>query len=32
LFFRITEDMAVFEGKKVIVSLFDGGEMEDVIE
>ena len=32
LFFCIIEKMTVFEGKKVVVSLLDGTEIECVIE
>jgi len=32
LFFRIVEKMTVFEGKRVIVSLLDGTEIEVIIE
>ncbi|RBP35550.1 recombinase family protein [Garciella nitratireducens] len=32
LFFSITEKMTVFEGKKIIVSLLDGTEIEVVVE
>lgn len=32
LFFRIIEKMTVFEGKKIIVTLIDGTEIEVVIK
>jgi hypothetical protein len=32
LFFRIVEKMTVFDGKKVIVALLDGTEIECKIE
>lgn len=32
LFFRVIEKMAVFEGKKIIITLLDGTEVEVVIE
>lgn len=32
LFFRIVEKMTIFDGKKIIVTLIDGTEVECIIE